>query len=132
MIEFLDTEWQTVKPFTGQPVWKKKHPDAFLMKTEMIERLAQKNRLREIILNDQEILETLNSDIEAKSIINPVILKLDAHSRITLYDGHHRLLVALERKIEAIPVRLEQCESLSLKTTPVLEVLRWSLTGLNG
>lgn len=130
MIEFLDNE--TIQPFQPKiPVWQQNNPDAFLLDTELVHRLSQPGRLQEILLKDRGIIEDLKTKVANTGFTHPLILKLDTHSKIVLYDGHHRLIVALERKIEAIPVKLEQCESLSLKTVPVLEALKWILTSGN-
>ncbi len=116
--EFLDTEW-----FYDSPKLEEQPSDFKLMSTSAIMDLAQPSRVREILLKDRQILNDLHSSVARSGILTPLIVKIDKRGQVTLFDGHHRIIVATERAIPAVPVVFEKCQSLSLECKHISDVI---------
>lgn len=116
MQEFLDTEWDNIKP-----PFQKSHQQ--YLETPVVRHFAQTTRLKYIQENDQEILSDLKNQIRVKGIKTPLTFKIDNYSKVALYDGHHRLIVAEQLGIYRVPVQFEHCELLRVKSRHVLELI---------
>lgn len=114
--EFLDTEWYYDTVPVPRPTYKK-------LSTGLLRGLSQPSRIRRILTTDEDILHDLSLSVARHGILEPVILKLDRNGRITVFDGHHRVIVAERLGIQEMPVEIQVCKSLSLETTPISEVI---------
>jgi len=61
-------------------------------------------------------------------IKEPFVILIDGKSRMTLQDGHHRLLSADRVGLLKIPVRFEKCPALTIQSVHVSEVIRALVT----
>jgi hypothetical protein len=114
--EFLDTEWY----YDTVPVPRLKYK---MLPTDLVMGLAQPSRVRTILTTDKLIFDDLRPSIAHYGIQTPLVLKVDGSGRITLFDGHHRIIVCSEQGIREVPVVFQICKSLSLESKPISEVL---------
>lgn len=120
--EFLDTEWYeaTFKQLQRLPA-----RDFLYLDIRLVKWLAQDSRLRFILNNDKDILDGLRESVKKNGIQKPVVIKTDSYSHVSLYDGHHRLIVAEQLGLRKVPVLFETCELLRIESKPVSELIRW-------
>jgi hypothetical protein len=114
--EFLDTEWYFDAVPVSRPTYKR-------LPVWLIRSIAQPSRVRKILTTDEDILSDLSLSVARYGLLKPIILKLDKNGRITLFDGHHRMIVAERLGIQEMPFTIEVCKSLSLETTPISDII---------
>lgn len=119
--EFLDTEWLEPWPDPPPPVpephtldpWRcHAGPDVILVPRELVERLVQPDRMREIA-DDVEDLEELAESIESVGLQNPLRLVVDQNGKICVRNGHHRIIVTRRwEHFEWLPLRIERSDGI--------------------
>lgn len=118
MQEFLDTEW-----YYECPEIVRETPAVKLLPTSVVMELAQPSRIREILLKDKLILDALRPDVARYGIKAPLIIKIDKRGMMTLFDGHHRVVIASEQSIKQVPVVFQSCPALSLEAKHITDMI---------
>lgn len=136
--EFLDLEcyYETQKPPGRLEPWRE-HPEAhrcFLVPVRLLELVWQDSyvsQLRSSEFEMQEVSEIAES-MRVEGIRNPLELVVTPEGRVTVQDGHHRILAAPHVPgMDWLPVKLTDSERISVSVRPFRELFEELLRNLH-
>lgn len=91
--------WDNVPAYTGGDTQDISPEELYKKQSD-----PQKKLIENIRIGDEAYLKNLKANIEKHGIKRPI----QVHQNMQIYDGIHRLLVALELKIPTIQIRFLQ------------------------
>lgn len=94
-----------------------------LLPTHIIKSLADPRELHKIGVCDEERMDRLRPLIKYDGVEQPFVIAFDALGRVTLADGHHRMLLCEELGEPEVPVRFEYADRIRKFSRPAGEVL---------
>jgi hypothetical protein len=97
-----EIQWPEVWP---EP-WRETHPNAVLVERRKLELIAKPARLYEI-RRDSEWLMMIEKSMQEEGVLQPLWVVTDDRGKITLWDGHHRLLCAAKIGMDLLPVEFK-------------------------
>lgn len=116
---FPDWWGKTPDPIPYEIHWRDPWPEpwrdapggdrAFLVPRSKLVVLAKPMRLAEI-RHDRLRLAEIETSVQKRGILHPLIVVVDRNGKVSLLDGHHRLLVAERIHMDALPVVIREGE----------------------
>ena len=100
-----------------------------LLPTSVVLEWADPKELRNALRTEREYLDVLCKDVGENGITDPFVAVIDQLGRITLQDGHHRLLVVEELDEPLVPVRFIGSEQIRKYCRPLHDYLFLLLQG---
>lgn len=89
----------------------------------MLAVIADPHELAKIRRREAAWLDELRGQILADGIREPLELAIDPDGRICVQNGHHRIIIAVDERIERLPVRWRRSEGVRMHSAPAREVI---------